>query len=85
MKPAYAARLMIALPGDEPIEYARWPHRYPERATLNAIFRSLSRCWEWWIETPLPSRSTVTARPGAGRRSRKPNLAVLEWPPSPHA
>lgn len=62
MTAPYAARICAALPGDAPIELARFSRRI-NPSDWRSWTVDLGRDWETWIEEPLRDRDCITARP----------------------
>lgn len=60
--PRYKARVMACLPGQQPIELARFVHRYYHPADFDAVTSDLDRAWETWLERTTANCKTITER-----------------------
>lgn len=84
MNVPYRYKIMIALPGESPIELFRSSGRYT-RDVWNYYTRDLSVLWDKWVEHTLADRDCITARPV----TRAPHVAAMAerarlYPVNPH-
>lgn len=62
----YQFRIMICLPGDQPIELMRSRLKY-QQSYWNAWTADLDRAWFRWCEHRMPSKDCITRRHPAAK------------------
>ncbi len=69
MKLMYHTRICAALPGEEPVELARFVARRMLPADWRAHTADLSPEWDIWAEQPMRDNECISSRPRILHRS----------------
>lgn len=81
MLPPYRCRIMLALPGHEPVELIRFPYS-PAEVDLAAYVRDLAPEWIVTVERTQLDRSLLSPRPRASRHYLASEREQTALPPA---